>query len=142
MGAFAKDAADWRDGKIDEDDQRQVLPLVRYLREQTTADETVGQLDTTAGALHALYLARRPLYGRFLNDFHFYHDAQNPYIAGLRRQFLAQFHEGKPSVLLQCKSWPPLGFSGSDGFPELAALVGRDYHTVLEAGDCAVLRHR
>ncbi len=132
----------WKDGKTYLAPDNQVAQMVDYLRRHTTPEDTIAPLDTSTGALNALYQVRRPLYGRFLNDFHFYHDGTTPYIDQLRREFLAQFRDGKPSVLLQCTSWRPRG-QGADGdFPELDNILRSEYVPVLQASDCTILRHR
>lgn len=118
----------------------QVALLADWLRRESSPEDTVMPLDTSDGALHALYLVRRPLYGRFLNDFHFYHHVGDPYIEGLREEFLEQFGDGRPSVILQCRSWRPHVASVVARFEALEAILERDYHQVYRTRDCRVLR--
>lgn len=120
----------------------QIDQMVAYLRDHTTPFDSVMPLDTSTGAIHALYEARRPLYGRFIYDFHFYHHADLPYIADLRRQFLAQFTESRPTVILRCESWRPRQTGVSASFPELEAILRTRYSAVLESNGCTVLRRR
>lgn len=120
----------------------QLDQMIAYLRDHTTSADTILPMDTSTGAIHALYDLRRPLYGRFIYDFHLYHHAELPYIQDLRRQFLAQFSEGRPTVVLRCESWRPRQ-GESAGFPELEAILRSQYSAVLESNGCTVLRrHR
>jgi hypothetical protein len=138
---FAGHFRQWRSGGAGDNERLQVLPLADYLRGKATADDTVLPLDTTDGAVHALYLARRPLYGRFLYDFHFYHHPETAYVAGLRRLFLEQFAGGRPSMVLACASWrPSVKDEEPIPFAELDQLLAADFQEELLAGDCRVLR--
>lgn len=139
-GEFAGHLRQWREGEIYEKEPLQVLPLAAYLRDRTSPADTVMPLDTTEAAMHALYLARRPLYGRFLNDFHFYHHETTPYVAGLRRQLLTDLSTGRPSVVLRCAGWRPHEPGRPPpAFPELEAVLAADYAEALRAGVCQVL---
>ena len=142
-GEFAGHFRQWRSGMAAENVRLQVLPMADYLRGQATAADSVLPLDTAAGAAHALYLARRPLYGRFLYDFHFYHHQESSYLAGLRRLFLDQFAGGRPSLIVSCRSWrPSVKGEAPVPFRELDELLAADYREELRAGDCRVLRRR
>lgn len=105
-------------------------------------ETTVMPLDTTSAAVHAMYLARRPLYGRFIYDFHFYHHGGDPYIARLRREMLDQLAAPGPELVLQCPSWRPEPRGPEDLFPELAARLGERYRPARSIQDCTVWSRR
>jgi hypothetical protein len=120
----------------------QVEKMADYLRQHTTPADTILPLDVSTGAAHALLEARRPFYGRFITDFHFYHHHEELYMIALRRQFLAQFRDGQPTVILRCHSWRPRDPAGPEDFPELDAILRSEYAAVLETSGCTVLRRR
>lgn len=138
--AFAGHLLEWRSGQAGAAEREQVLPMAEYLRTRTGPGDTFAPLDTATGAAHALYLARKPLYGAFVYDFHFYHHQRDPYILGLRRRFLAQFAGGEPDYLVECPGWRGGERGVPMDFPELRALEAAQYRVVLRAGDCRIRR--
>jgi hypothetical protein len=132
----------WREGKTHEVKEGRVRVVSSYLRENATLSDTVMPLDVTSGAIHALYEVRRPLYGRFIYNFHFYHHTSTRYVESLRRDLIAQFRDGKPSIILQFEAWRPHGEGCSKEFPELDAILREDYVTVLQTNGASILRRK
>jgi len=64
-------------------------------------------MDTSNGALHALYDLRLVQSTGFLYDFYFYQFPDQPYIQGLRSRFLKEMATSRPDLLvISDQSWP------------------------------------
>lgn len=128
----------WRSGKTFEVKGGRVDLVADYLRDHVGPGETVLPLDVTSGAIHALYRDRRPLYGRFIYDLQFYHHVGDPYIQGLRRELLAGFTDSQPDVVVRFDdTW-----LRTPDFPELDAVLDRDFELVLQENDVSIFRRR
>lgn len=132
----------WREGKTHEVKKGHVSLVSSYLQKNATLSDTIMPLDVTSGAIHALYKIRRPLYGRFIYDFHFYHHTSTQYILDLRKELISQFRDDKPSLVLKFESWRPHGAGCSDEFSELDAILREDYVTVLQTKGCSIMRRK
>jgi hypothetical protein len=98
------------------------------------AGGTVQVLDTTAGGIHALYLAGARQPTRFIYDFHFYHDVEQPYVRRLRAELLEGLRARPPAaVVLFEEGWPAGGYERLARFPALAEWLEAGYRLV-EAG--------
>jgi len=94
---------------------------------------TVQVLDTTEGGVHALYLlgARQPT--RFLYDFHFYHDVEQPYVRRLRAELLDGLSQRPPAaVVVFERGWPGGGYERLGRFPALAGWLEAGYDVAVE----------
>lgn len=129
----------WKEGKTHVVRGGAVEAAATYLMNHTEPSATIMPLDVSSGAIHALYLARRPLYGRFIYDFQFYHHTGHPYIRALKDEMIAQLRGGEPDIVLLCDSWRPYGYT-CEAFPELEAILRRDYMLVARVGNIAILR--
>jgi hypothetical protein len=111
-----------------------VSVMSQYLRVHLRKGETVQPLDWTGGSLHAMQKARAPLATRFIYDFLFYQNVSNPYIQGLRTQFLTEFDRSRPQILLQVYAEDKPWMSGPDttrSFPALERRLALRYHVVV-----------
>lgn len=133
---FGKEYWQWRDGVTFEVKEGRVDLVAEYLANNTEETESVMVLDTTSGALHALYRIRRPLHGRFIYTFHVHHHIDNPYIQKLRRQMIAQFDNGEPDLVVRFD----LAWGHLDNFPELDAILENNYEIVLQENDVSIFR--
>jgi hypothetical protein len=107
---------------------RRVSAITRDLRPLVPAGATVQVMDTTAGGIHALLRLglRQPT--RFIYDFHFFHDVDDPRIASLRAEFVDGLERGRPAALVVLEeSWPELGYARLAAFPELVRLLDRSF---------------
>jgi len=109
-----------------------VASLTRDLAPLVPPGATVQILDTTSGGIHALLRLglRQPT--RFIYDFHFFHDVDDPRIRALRAELLAGLASGRPAaVVVLEESWPGLGYERLAAFPELAQALERAFPLVV-----------
>lgn len=138
LGVVGREFFDWREGRTFVVKDGRVDVVADYLRDHVGPAETVLALDVTSGAIHGLYRDRRPLYGRFIYDHHFYHHVDHPYIQRLRRELLAQFKDGRPDVVVRADdTW-----LRTRDFPELEAILSAEYEVALRENDISILRRR
>jgi len=89
---------------------------------------TVQVMDTTSGGIHALFRLglRQPT--RFIYDFHFFHDVNDPRIRALRAELVAGLAAHPPAaVVVLEESWPELGYERLATFPELTQVLERAF---------------
>jgi hypothetical protein len=111
---------------------RRVEALTRDLEPLVPPGATVQVMDTTSGGIHALLRLglRQPT--RFIYDFHFFHDVDDPRIRALRAELLAGLASGRPAaVVVLEESWPGLGYERLAAFPELAQALERAFPLVV-----------
>jgi len=109
------------------DKGRVVDTLTRDLAALRPGD-LVQVLDTTDGGVHALLRLglREPT--RFLYDFHFFHDVDQPVIQALRAELVSGLEVRAPRyVVLFRRGWPRGREERVEGFPELARLLAGRY---------------
>lgn len=111
-----------------------VKPLVEMLVKDIEAagldkNDTVQVLDTTEGGIHALLRLRIAQPTRFIYDFHFYHDTDDPRIQKLQNEFLGDLRANKPRLIVAFhRTWmPPYTLARLDSFPALKVLLNEDY---------------
>jgi hypothetical protein len=94
--------------------------LAATLAPRLRPGDTVQVLDTTGGGVHALLRlgVRQPT--RFLYDFHFFHDTDEPAIQRLRAELIRDLDARPPAlVVLFEQGWPAGGYERLDAFPLL-----------------------
>jgi hypothetical protein len=107
---------------------RVVAALTRDLAPLARPGETVQVLDTTSGGIHALLRLglRQPT--RFIYDFHFFHNTDDPRIRLLRAELVAGLEAGHPAAIVVLEeSWPALGYERLAAFPELGRVLEREF---------------
>jgi hypothetical protein len=107
---------------------RRVEALTRDLGPLVPPGATVQVMDTTSGGIHALFRLglRQPT--RFIYDFHFFHDVNDPRIRALRAELVAGLAAHPPAaVVLLEESWPELGYERLATFPELTQALERAF---------------
>ncbi len=106
-----------------------ILRAAADLRERLRPGDTVQPLDATAGALHAMFLARADIATPFLHDFPFYHHPGSAMTQRLRARFLASMDQTRPRFIVEATPsiWRPKGPETAE-FPELTKLVESSYH--------------
>ena len=88
--------------------------------------DTVQVLDTTSGGIHALLRlgVREP--SRFIYDFHFFHDAEQPAIRALRAELIRDLDARPPRLIVMFEEgWPAGGWERLERFPDLAERLAR-----------------
>jgi hypothetical protein len=108
--------------------------IAAFLAPRLLPGDAVQALDwTDGGVIHGMLLARARSATPFLYDFHFYHHVSTDYIRGLQRRFLTALESSRARFIVRGKAGPfPTGPDTSRDFPELEALIQRDYGRVLE----------
>ena len=92
------------------------------------AGDTVQVLDTTDGGIHALFRAQVREPTRFLYDFHFFHDTEQPAIRALRAELVDGLEASSPRYIVVFRTgWPTGGYDRIARFPELARLLATRY---------------
>jgi uncharacterized peroxidase-related enzyme len=115
-----------KEGKVD--------AIATFLQENLRPGDTVQPLDWTGGAAHAMLLAKAKIATPFVYDVYFYHHVSNPYIQSLRRTFLTDMKAARPRFVVEITGEDKPWVSGADTtreFPELAALLERDYRVAV-----------
>ncbi len=92
-------------------------------------------MDTTYGAIHALYDLKLVQATGFIYDFLFYSYPEESMIIDLRAKFLREMGERKPDLLvITSQSWPQVGlrYNKMDLWPEFRTFLETNYHLGLE----------
>jgi len=94
---------------------------------------TVQVMDVTEGGIHALFTLglRQPT--RFLYDFHFFHDQDDPRIRALRAEFARGLEIGQPAAIVVFRdTWNRQGYGRLSDFPEVQRLLEDSYRLAVE----------
>jgi hypothetical protein len=116
-----------KDGRVD--------AIASFLQREMRPGETVQPLDWTAGAVHAMLIARAPIATRYVYDFHFYHHVSRPYIQELRRRFIMELSDARPRFLIEMTTDDKPWVSGRDTtrrFEALEAFIRGGYTVAVE----------
>jgi hypothetical protein len=139
LGAKGTDAADapWIADKA-----RRVSALARDL-EPLAGAGPVQVMDVTEGGIHALLRLHLRQPTRFLYDFHFFHDEDDPRIQALRAEFARDLERGKTrAVVVFRDTWRRSGYERLDGFPAVAGILERDYRLAVEGDGYRIYAQR
>lgn len=121
----------------------QLESIEGHIQGCTEGGKGVQVLETAQGGIHALLNLKQSQPTRFIYDFPFFHDAVHPVIQGFRRELVSGLELRPPGcILFMEKGWPDGGFERLDTFPELNALLQRDYSLGAEGGGYRVYEHR
>ena len=85
-------------------------------------------LDTTGGGIHALLRLRLREPTRFVYDFHFFHDTEQPTIRALRAELVRGLEARPPRLIVVFETgWPAGGYERLESFAALRErLAGYD----------------
>jgi hypothetical protein len=111
-------------------DRARVDAVAALVKPVLDRGRTVQMFDETVAGLQVLYVLHAPPATRFLNDFHFFHHEEHPYIQGLRRELLDQLRASRPGMVVVFRTGQPMPLGGLDRikrFPEVAAWVADGY---------------
>src|SRR5262245_27345618 len=110
------------------DKERIVRLLTEDLQQRVRAGDTVQVLDTTEGGVHALLRVGVAEPTRFIYDFHFFHDTEQPTIRALRAEFARGLALRPPRyIVVMRRSWPTGGYERPESFPELSERLAATY---------------
>jgi len=115
------------------DKAQRVAAITRDLRPLVRPGGTAQVLDVTEGGIHALLRlgVRQPT--RFLYDFHFFHDVDDPRIRALQAEFVRDLRDrGPDAVVVLEKAWNHPGYGRLDEIPGLAPLLATEYRLAVE----------
>jgi hypothetical protein len=113
--------------------EQRVTTLSRELETIVPPGQRVQVMDTTGGGIHALFRLgiREPT--RFIYDFHFFHDTDDPRILALRREFAAGLEAAPPAAIVIFQNdWLRDRYDRVDELPALASLLARRYTLAVE----------
>jgi len=116
------------------DKEARVSGLVRDLAGLVGSGASVQVMDVTEGGIHALQRlhVRQPT--RFLYDFHFFHDEDDPRIQALRAEFARDLERGSPAAVVVFREpWRGKGYERLKDFPAVDRLLARDYRLAVES---------
>ena len=115
-----------------------------FLCSRLEPGDTVQPLDWTGGSHHGMLLARARLATRFMYDYEFYFAVEDPYVVGLRREFVSALTAARPRFVVEVfedKPWPE-GPGTTREFPELRVFLAENYVTVRETSAFRILERR
>jgi hypothetical protein len=115
------------------DKEARVSSLARDLAGLVGPGDTVQVMDVTEGGIHALLRlhVRQPT--RFLYDFHFFHDEQDPRIQALRAEFARDLERGRPAAVVVFRdTWRRQGYERLKEFAVVDRLLESEYRLAVE----------
>jgi len=123
----------WRVSNAGDAEARIIDQMVADLAPHVHAGDAVQTFDTARGALAAmLRLHLRPA-SRFLYDFPLLQPDGDPRPPAFRRELLGDLRARPPAAIVVTRSsWPSGGYDRLDRFPELLALLARDYRLAID----------
>ncbi|HPM75875.1 MAG TPA: glycosyltransferase family 39 protein [bacterium] len=118
---------------LEESQRRIQRELQRDIQRLHRPGGTVQVMDTTSGGIEALLRLKIRQPSRFIYDFHFYHDTQDPRIQRLRAELLAALREHPPQLIALCQdTWLNFGYERLERFPELRDWLSQNYRLETE----------
>lgn len=126
-----------KNGRVDE--------IARFLQEHLQPGDRVQPLDWTGGAVHAMLIAEARVATRYIFDYLFYFHVSNPYIQGLRREFIEQLQRSPPRFFIEITAPDKPWVSGLDTtreFPELEAFIAAGYVKVVEGNGYVIYERK
>ena len=115
------------------DKARRVDAVTRDLARIMPDGATVQVMDVTEGGIHALWKLGRRQPTRFIYDFHFFHNEDDPRIRALRREFVAALAAAPPAdIVIFRDTWNRHGYERISDWPALAAFIDHAYVLAVE----------
>jgi len=125
------------------DKERVVRWITWDIGPQLRPGDTVQVFDTTEGGIHALLRLHTVQPTRFLYDFHFFHDTDQPLIQRLRRELVADLTARPPRfVVILERGWPSGRLDRIQSFPELTRWLEGSYTLVQHRGGYVIFEKR
>lgn len=112
--------------------------IAAFLKANLKDGERVQPLDWTGGSVHAMLMAKAQPATSFIGDFQFYLNPSDPYIQGLRDQFIREMSSAKPRFIIQVTAENKPFINGKDStseFTQLVRMLSDNYRIVKTARD-------
>lgn len=117
--------------------------ICSYLKQNLKPGMKVQSLDWVNGAIHGMLLAKAPTASRFLYDYHFFHHISNPFIVGLRSEFMETIKNSPPDLFVYV--FLKSRVSGPDtaqDFPELGRFLFENYEITLQTERFGIFKRK
>jgi hypothetical protein len=115
--------------------------IARFLEKNLEAGDTVQPLDWTGGTLLAMLKTHARIATPYVFDFYFYHHVSQPYIQGLRTDFMEDLQAAKPRFIVEVTAIDKPWITGPDTsreFPELRTYLNENYSAVIQKDDYTI----
>ena len=117
------------------------VEIARFLENNLQEDDTVQPLDWTGGTLLAMLETRAHIATPYIFDFYFYHHVSQPYIQGLRADFMNDLQTASPRFIIEVTAIDKPWITGPDTsreFPELREFLNENYSVTIEKDDYVI----
>jgi hypothetical protein len=115
--------------------------ITHFLEKNLEAGDTVQPLDWTGGTLLAMLKTHARIATPYVFDFYFYHHVSQPYIQGLRADFMKDLQTAKPRFIVEVTAIDKPWITGPDTsreFPELRTYLNENYSAVIQKDDYTI----
>lgn len=119
--------------------------ITQFLEKNLQKGDTVQPLDWTGGTLLAMLKTHARIATPYIFDFYFYHHVSNPYIQGLRADFMNDLHAASPRFIIEVTTIDKPWITGPDTsreFPELREFLKKNYSVTIDKDDYVVYERR
>ena len=119
--------------------------ITQFLEKNLQKGDTVQPLDWTGGTLLAMLETHARIATPYIFDFYFYHHVSNPYIQGLRADFMNDLHAASPRFIIEVTTIDKPWITGPDTsreFPELREFLKKNYSVTIDKDDYVVYERR
>jgi hypothetical protein len=117
------------------------MQIAHFLDKNLKDGDTVQPLDWTGGTLLAMLKTHARIATPYVFDFYFYHHVSQPYIQGLRVDFMKDLQSAKPRFIVEVTAIDKPWITGPDTtreFPELRAFLTENYSAVMQKDDYTI----
>jgi hypothetical protein len=117
------------------------VEITNFLGKNLKVGDTVQPLDWTGGTLLAMLKTHARIATPYVFDFYFYHHVSNPYIQGLRADFMNDLQIAKPRFIVEVTAIDKPWITGPDTsreFPELRAFLDANYSVTIHKDDYVI----
>jgi hypothetical protein len=115
--------------------------IAHFLEKNMKDGDTVQPLDWTGGTLLAMLKTHARIATPYVFDFYFYHHVSQPYIQGLRTDFMKDLQTAKPRFIVEVTAIDKPWITGPDTtreFPELRTYLNENYSAVIQKDDYTI----
>jgi hypothetical protein len=119
--------------------------IAHFLEKHLEKGDTVQPLDWTGGALLAMLETRASIATPYVFDFYFYHHISNPYIEGLRADFMNQLLKSPPRFVIEVRAIDKPWVTGPDTsreFPRLRTFLAENYFVTIQKDDYVIYERK
>ena len=119
--------------------------ISRFLEKNLKKGDTVQPLDWTGGTLLAMLETRARIATPYIFDFYFYHHVSNPYIQGLRTDFMNDLQNSSPRFIIEVTAIDKPWITGPDtsrDFPELRKFLNKNYSVTIDKDDYVIYERK